>query len=153
MLGTATPDISSSSENINNTALVSRLSFRFLWLWHSSLCIYLCILVSCKACSFGVFCQKKCYKRKQYKKKESERHLDRLISQVQVLSVFYPEISCTDVLLPHNPINLEHLVLHLPLCDAKTRWEVWNLPNKQFQSKSICFPSPPPPPPSLVKNK
>ena len=28
-----TPDISSSSENINSTVCVSRLSFRFLWLW------------------------------------------------------------------------------------------------------------------------
>ena len=33
MLCTATPDISRSSENVNNTARVSRLSFRFLWLW------------------------------------------------------------------------------------------------------------------------
>ena len=33
MLCTATPDISSSSENINSAARVSRLSFRFLWLW------------------------------------------------------------------------------------------------------------------------
>ena len=32
MLCTATPDISSSSENINSTARVSRQSFRFLWL-------------------------------------------------------------------------------------------------------------------------
>ena len=31
---TATPDISSSSENMNSTACVSRLSFRFLWLWN-----------------------------------------------------------------------------------------------------------------------
>ena len=28
-------------------------------------------------------------------KKERERHLDRLISQVQVLSVFYPDVPCT----------------------------------------------------------
>ena len=34
MLCTATPDISSSSENINITARASRLSFRFLWLWY-----------------------------------------------------------------------------------------------------------------------
>ena len=33
MLFTATPDISTSSENINSTARVFRLSFRFLWLW------------------------------------------------------------------------------------------------------------------------
>ena len=33
MLCTATPDISSPSENINSTACVSRLSFCFLWLW------------------------------------------------------------------------------------------------------------------------
>ena len=33
---TATPDISSSSENINNTTGVSRLSFRFLWLWYKT---------------------------------------------------------------------------------------------------------------------
>ena len=33
MLCTATADISSWSENINSTARVSRLSFRFLWLW------------------------------------------------------------------------------------------------------------------------
>ena len=32
MLCTATPDISSSSENINSKVRVSRLSFRFLWL-------------------------------------------------------------------------------------------------------------------------
>ena len=31
MLWTTTRDISSSSESTNNTALVSRLSFRFLW--------------------------------------------------------------------------------------------------------------------------
>ena len=33
MLCTATPDISSSSKNINSTAGVSRLSSRYLWLW------------------------------------------------------------------------------------------------------------------------
>ena len=33
MFCTANPDIWSSSENINSTARVSRLSFRFLWLW------------------------------------------------------------------------------------------------------------------------
>ena len=32
----ATPDISRSSENISNTAGVSRLSFHFLWLWCDS---------------------------------------------------------------------------------------------------------------------
>ena len=32
MLSMATPDISSSRENINSTARVSRVSFRFLWL-------------------------------------------------------------------------------------------------------------------------
>ena len=34
---TATPETSSSSENINNTARVSRLSFRFLWIWYNFL--------------------------------------------------------------------------------------------------------------------
>ena len=34
LLFTATPDISSSSENIGSAARVSRLSFRFLWLWY-----------------------------------------------------------------------------------------------------------------------
>ena len=34
MLCTATPDIFSSSKNINSTDRVSRLSFRFLWLWY-----------------------------------------------------------------------------------------------------------------------
>ena len=34
MLCTATPDNSSSIENINSTARVSRLSFPFLWLWY-----------------------------------------------------------------------------------------------------------------------
>ena len=33
MLCTATPDISSSSKNINSTTRVSRISFCFLWLW------------------------------------------------------------------------------------------------------------------------
>ena len=33
LLCTATPDISRSTENINSTARVSRLSFRLLWLW------------------------------------------------------------------------------------------------------------------------
>ena len=33
MLCTTTSDISRSTENINSTARVSRLSFRFLWLW------------------------------------------------------------------------------------------------------------------------
>ena len=33
MLCTATPNISSSSENITSAAHVSRLSFHFLWLW------------------------------------------------------------------------------------------------------------------------
>ena len=32
MLCTATPDVSSLSKNINSTARVARLSFRFLWL-------------------------------------------------------------------------------------------------------------------------
>ena len=44
MLCTATADISSSSENINSTVRVSRLSFRFLWLW--SIYIYLSIYLS-----------------------------------------------------------------------------------------------------------
>ena len=33
LLSTATPGTWSSSRNINNTPCVSRLSFRFLWLW------------------------------------------------------------------------------------------------------------------------
>ena len=33
LLCTVTSDISSSSKNINSTTRVSRLSFRFLWLW------------------------------------------------------------------------------------------------------------------------
>ena len=33
IFGTSTHNISSSSKNIKNTACVSRLSFRFLWLW------------------------------------------------------------------------------------------------------------------------
>ena len=33
MLCTATPDISSSSENVTSAVHVSRLSFHFLWLW------------------------------------------------------------------------------------------------------------------------
>ena len=38
MLCTATPDIWSSSENMNSTARVSRLSFRVLWLWKNKIC-------------------------------------------------------------------------------------------------------------------
>ena len=37
MLCTAIPDISTSSENINTTARVSRLSLRFLWLCHKEI--------------------------------------------------------------------------------------------------------------------
>ena len=33
--------------------------------------------------------------KKKKKKKERKRHLDGLISQVQLLSVFYPEVPCT----------------------------------------------------------
>ena len=35
ILCTSTPDISSSSKNINNKGRVSRLSFGFLWLWNN----------------------------------------------------------------------------------------------------------------------
>ena len=46
-----TRDISSSSENINNPARVSRLCFRFLWLWFTSakhtVCIKLRMLRKC----------------------------------------------------------------------------------------------------------
>ena len=48
---------------------------------------------------------------------------------------------------PVNPLNvastvfLEHLILHLLLHGVQTIWEGWSLPNKQFQSKSICFSS------------
>ena len=37
ILCTTTQDISSSSKNINNMAHISKLSFRFLWLWAQSL--------------------------------------------------------------------------------------------------------------------
>ena len=43
--------------------------------------------------SFTVFCQKKCHK----KEKEREWHPDGLMSQVQVLPVFYPEVPFTTV--------------------------------------------------------
>ena len=43
-LCTATPNISSSNENINNTARVSRLSFCFLWLYLNTLWKYLTTL-------------------------------------------------------------------------------------------------------------
>ena len=33
--------------------------------------------------------------KKKKKRKERKRHLDGLISQVQLLSVFYPEVPCT----------------------------------------------------------
>ena len=58
--------------------------------------VCLCRLVSGKACSFTVVCQKKCHKNNN-KMKERKRHLDRLISQVQVLSVLYPKVPCTTV--------------------------------------------------------
>ena len=51
-----------------------------------------------KACSFTVFCQKKCHKkrkRRKEKKEKKEWQLDGLISQVQVLSVFYSEVAYT----------------------------------------------------------
>ena len=38
-------------------------------------------------------------------------------------------------------VFLEHLTLHLLLHGVQTSWDGWNLPNKQFQSKSICFSS------------
>ena len=38
-------------------------------------------------------------------------------------------------------VFLEHLILHLLLHGVQTSWDGWNLPNKQFQSKSICFSS------------
>ena len=51
MFCTATPDISSSSENINSTARVSKLYFRFLWLCFHFLFTYslteIKILLSC----------------------------------------------------------------------------------------------------------
>ena len=40
ILCTATPDISSSIKNINSTVRVSRLSFRFLWLWFIQYCCW-----------------------------------------------------------------------------------------------------------------
>ena len=41
-------------------------------------------MVSCKPCSFTVFCEKKCHRKRKRKK---ERHLDGMIFQVQVLPV------------------------------------------------------------------
>ena len=38
-------------------------------------------------------------------------------------------------------VFLEHLILHLLLHGVPTSLDDWNLPNKQFQSKSICFSS------------
>ena len=68
MLCTATPDISSSGENINSTARVSRLYFRFLWLclkqFHSSQNLYIRKKYKCCQCkkkiksSHQMFCKK-----------------------------------------------------------------------------------------------
>ena len=99
------------------------------------------------SCSFTVFCQKKCHK----KKTEREWHVDGLIPQVQVLSTFHPEVPWTNITLTlHNLLNLrwislaqtvflEYLILHALLHGVQTSWDGWNLLNKQFQSKSICF--------------
>ena len=43
--------------------------------------------------------------------------------------------------LATQTVFLEHLILHLLLRGVQTNWDDWNLPNKQFQSKSICFSS------------
>ena len=82
--------------------------------------------------------------------KESERewHMDGPISQVQFLSVFYPDVPHTTLrwvyttlktcwMLLAQTIFPEHLILH----GVRTTWDGWNLPNKQFLLKSICFSS------------
>ena len=78
--------------------------------WWTKIYVCLCRVVSCKACSFTVFCQKKILKKKRERKKEREWIRDELISQVQVPSVFYSEIPCTTVcwffVALKNPLNV-----------------------------------------------
>ena len=88
-----------------------------------------CTWVSCTACGFTVFYQRKCRENEKEKKKEKEWHLDGIIFQVQVLPVFYTEVPCTRCSVE----VFEHLILHLLLRGAQTSWDGWNLPNKQFQ--------------------
>ena len=63
--------------------------------------VCLCRVVSCKACCFTVFCQKKCHKKRKRRKKERKKRKERVtlrwtqVTQVQVLSVFYPEVPGT----------------------------------------------------------
>ena len=94
-----------------------------------------CWMLFCKACSFTVFCQKKCHK----KKKERKWHLDGLIPQVQVLSVFYPEVPCTTLYWFYitlekrwislaQTVFLENLILHLLLRGVQTTWDGSNFP-------------------------
>ena len=95
-----------------------------------------CRVVSCKACNFTVFCQKKMSQKRQ---KEGDTWMDWYLRS----SMYYITLTL------HNPINLLNVVstnsfswasnLYLLLHGVQTSWDCWNLPNKQFQSKSTCF--------------
>ena len=118
-------------------------------------------VVSCKACSFTVFCLKKfhthiyihIYTHTRTHTKNIKRVTPEwtdildgpgLISFLSESSMYY----ITQTL--HNPINLLNVVstnsfswasiLHL-LHGVQTRWDGWNWSSKPFQSKSICFSS------------
>ena len=70
-------------------------------------------MLSCKAYSFTVFCQKKC----NHKKQKNEQQQQQQQQQQQKDS---------------DIVFIEHLILHLLLPGVQTSWDCWNLPNKQF---------------------
>ena len=57
-------------------------------------CVCVCRLVSCKSSSFTIFCKKERPKKLKERKKERKRVTTGLtvISQVQVMSAFCPEV-------------------------------------------------------------
>ena len=97
--------------------------------WWRKTC--LCRVICCKACIFNVSCQKKSHEKRKRKGVTLGWTDISGPGPASVLSVSYLTIIST--------VFLEHLILHLLLRGEQTSWDGWNMPNKQFQSTSICF--------------
>ena len=106
-----------------------------------------CSSIKHAASRFSV--RKNVTKKNKRKKNESDTWMDwhlgsRSCQFLSRSSMYYIMLTLHNPIKPLNIVStvfLEELILHLLLRGVQTSWDGWNLPNKQFQSKSICFSS------------
>ena len=107
----------------------------------------LCRVVSCKVCSFTVFCQKKSHKKRKEKKRKRVTPGWPDISAPGPVSFLSRSFIYYTMLILHNPINslkalaqtafIEHLILNLLLHDAQTTWDGCNLPKETIPTQNL----------------